>query len=115
MHELQSELQIEPRPERRPAIVERNVVDLQRVSVGIRLVAGRDGAVKQRVAGPLQIEKPDGKPHRLIVIIAALEIETAQMIVAIAGEAERLARRQILVLDDVAGLHRETVAGAEEL
>src|SRR6202521_5744326 len=58
---------------------------------------------------------PRGRAKRLIVVIGALDTPGAQLIVRVAGEAERLAGAQILVLGDEARLHREAVACAEEL
>src|SRR5271165_6803839 len=61
------------------------------------------------------MKRANGQANRLIVIIGAFDTPSTQIIVRVGGEAERLARSQILVLCDEAGLRREAVARAQEL
>src|SRR6516165_8203997 len=115
MHVLQPELDIEPWPEVRAAIIERNAIELEGPTARVGAVDGRDRAVEQRVAAAVDSKITYGGADRLIVIIGALGMPGAQIIVRVGGKAERLACGEILILGDKARLHREAVAGAEEL
>src|SRR5580700_6597577 len=115
VHVLQPELHIEPRPERWSAIVEGDVIEFQSVAICRRLVGGRYCPVEQRVAGPLRLDISGGQTDGLLGIVSAFPVVTAQTVVAVGGTAQRMSRRLVRVLVDVACLHRETVARAEEL
>src|SRR6516162_8607926 len=115
MHVLQSELHVEPRPEVRAAIIERNIVEFEGPAVRVGAVDGRDRSVEQRVAAAVDIKISGGRANRLIVVISTLDTPGAQLVVRVSGKAERLAGTQILVLGNEARLHREAVARAEEL
>src|SRR6516162_1608851 len=104
MDKLEAEFHVEPGPERRTEIIERDIVELEGPTAGIRTVVCRDGTVEQRVAATLDIEIIDRKPDRLLVVISALDQQAVQINVRVRRETERLAGRQVLIFSDVAGL-----------
>src|SRR5215470_18303589 len=98
MHVLQPELHIEPRPEVRAAIIERNVVELEGPTARVRAVDGRDRTPEQRIAAAVDTKIAHGRADRLIVVIGALGTPGAQIIMRVGRKTERLAGTQILVL-----------------
>src|SRR5579885_302124 len=111
---LQAELHIEPRPEGRAAVIERDVIELADPAAAVR-AAGSGPGVQRGIVAAGNVEVAERQPVGLVVVIGRLGVPAAQVVARVRGAAGRLARREIVILGNPARLHREAVAGTQEL
>jgi hypothetical protein len=108
------ELHVEPRPEGRAAMIERDVVELADPAAAVG-AGRRRSAEQQRIRRAIEVEIARGHAIGLVVVVGGLGAQAAKMIVSVGACRERRAGAQVLVLGDPIGLQRNAVPRAELL